>query len=94
MTDKQRPVRVFLRARPATNENGERTTLLALAMAEAGLGSHRMERASGVSHGTIWKLARGESGVESRKAAAIARALDKNLHELFSHADGADPVGL
>ena len=93
-------VRVFIRPvaapghkmpDPARPEDGGMTALR-LAMNEARLGCHVLQRLSGVSHGTINNLANGKGGVERRKADAIAAALGMPTGMLFSHGDGAPPA--
>jgi transcriptional regulator with XRE-family HTH domain len=75
-------VKVYVRARMAPG--GE--TVLRQAMRDAGKGTRRMEQASGVSHQTIQNLRNGKGGIERRKAAAIAAALDMPAVMLFAHA--------
>jgi hypothetical protein len=76
-------VKVYVRARPAPGGQG---TVLRRAMADAGLGVHRMQNKSGVSHQTIQNLRAGIGGVEIRKADAIAAALGMPTVQLFAHA--------
>lgn len=83
-------MRVFIRPRPAVDGAGELKTALRVAMDSAGLGCHRLETRSGVSHGTINNLANGKGGVEKRKAAAIAEALGLKVWDLFQHGDSAE----
>ena len=79
--------RVFIIPRPV-QDGGEIKTALRVAMQAAGVGVHRLERASGVSHQTVQNLRAGRGGVERAKAEAIAGALGVHPDALFCHKDG------
>lgn len=84
-------VRVFIIPR-LVQRAGDVETALRAAMREAGVGVWVLERRSGVSHGTIWKIRDGVGGIEKRKAEAIADALGVPVDSLFVHKDGAELV--
>lgn len=79
--------RVFIIPRPV-RDGGQVTTALRVAMAAAGVGVHKLERAAGVNHQTVQNLRAGKGGVERAKAQAIADALGVHPDELFCHKDG------
>lgn len=86
----QNEVRVFIRPRTASDAAGEVKTALRLAMDSGGWSTRTLQAASGVSRPTIANLARGQGGVEKRKAAAISEALGLKVWDLFQHGDSAE----
>ena len=84
--------RVFIVPRPV-KVDGVRVTALRVAMAAAGVGVHRLERASGVSHQTLQNIRAGRGGIERAKAEAIAGALGVHPDALFCHKDGNPAAG-
>lgn len=84
-----KPVRVFIIPRLEETDEGLKTALR-VAMDSAGVGVWLIEKAAGVSHGTVANLARGVGGVEKGKAERIAASLERSVGDLFIHKDGAE----
>lgn len=86
---KQPAVRVFIIPRLVETDDGVKTALR-VAMDTEGVGVWLIEKASGVSHGTVANLARGVGGVEKSKAERVAASLGRSVGDLFIHKDGAE----
>lgn len=76
-------MRVYVTTRSVHTDAGP-VVALRQVMDDDRVSTRELERASGVSRSTIWKITQGPGGsIEKRKAEALATALDVRYDDLF-----------